>query len=170
MSEVQKTGQCTWLIPMYISNMNWNMSQQCALVTKKAASVLGTIMKSTASRSEEVILTLYSAQVRHIWSAVSSSELLSTRETWRSWGESSGRIWRWWRDWTSLLWEKAEGAGSVQPPEEMTEGLHQCLSVSEGRVSRARLCLVVLSNKRHWAQTGAQEVPPECEELLNFWT
>lgn len=48
-------------------------------------------------------------------------------------------------------------------------GLHQCLSVSEGRVSRARLCLVVLSNRRHWAQTGVQEVPPECEELLNFW-
>lgn len=44
--------------------------------------------------------------------------------------------------------KKAEGDGAVQ--EELTEkGSHQCLSVSEGKVSRGRtrLCSVVLSSR-----------------------
>ncbi|KAK4826369.1 hypothetical protein QYF61_007983, partial [Mycteria americana] len=72
----------------WVDNM-LSVSQQCTLAAKKANSFLGCIKKGVASRSREMILVLCSALVRHIWRFVSSPGLLSTRERWTCWSESS---------------------------------------------------------------------------------
>jgi len=56
-----------------------DISQQCAIMTKVTDSIPGCIRTSITRRMKEVILLLYSATMRHIWSAVSSSGLPSTR-------------------------------------------------------------------------------------------
>ena len=77
----------------------------------------------------------------------------------------------------SLLWGKAERAGTVQPREEKAQGgSYQCIKILEGRVQRrqrqALFSDVQCQEKRQWAQTKTQEVLPEQQEtpfLLWGW-
>lgn len=71
-----------WGSPVLSRRLDYlNMSQKCVLAAQKAKSILSCATQSTARRSVEGILALYSALVRQAWSAISKSGLPSTRET-----------------------------------------------------------------------------------------
>jgi len=69
---------------------------------KQAKSILGCIRQSMVSKSREMILPLYSALVRNIWSSGSGAELPSRRKPGTYWTKSSTGSQRWLRAWSIL--------------------------------------------------------------------
>jgi len=91
------------------------MSWQCVLVAKKANGILGCIKKSVASRSREVLLSLYSAleYCVQFWAPLfkKDEKLLERVQCYKDGEETAA----------SLLRGKVEGAGLVQPEEKKAE-------------------------------------------------
>lgn len=107
--------------------------QQCALVAKVSSGTLSCIKKIVTSRSSKIILPLYSALIS-TWSAVVSSELPRTGNTWPHWSPAKGPKTMNEGPGASFKGREAVRAVTIQPGEEKAQGRsHQWIQVPDGR-------------------------------------
>ncbi|RMC15266.1 hypothetical protein DUI87_07454 [Hirundo rustica rustica] len=144
---------------------------QCVLGAKKDNGILRSIRKSIVSRSKKVILPLYLALVRlhleccvQFWAPQDKRDMellewVQLRAT-----KMTGGL-----DHLSYK-EKLQGLGLLsfgkRRPREDPINVYEYLK-AWCQEAGARLCSVMTNNKQ-WAETDAQEVPPECEEQLLY--
>lgn len=92
-------------------NAQLTMSQQCAEVAKEASSILACISNSTASRSKEAILSLYSAVVGlHLKCCVQCGALYYKKDI-EAVESAQRRAVELGGVWSTVLWGVAEGTG-----------------------------------------------------------
>lgn len=131
------------------------MSQQCALMARKASGILWSIKNSMASRLREVVLLLWSALVRPHLKYWAQFWVLQFK-TGNFYRESSRGLQRWLEAWSIFHMKMAERNRTIQPGEDWGIS-YQCLSLSDGQEQSGR-CQALFSgaqwqDKGQWAQT-----------------
>lgn len=113
-----------------------NMSQHI-LAARKASVILGCIRRDVAITSGDMILPLFSALMRHVWSAVFSSGITGTRETWTYCCESSVELWILLRYWSTLYLREL---GLFSLKKRLKGILSMCINTRKGsKEDRARV-------------------------------
>ena len=101
---------------------SWTWDSLGPLLHRRPTLSSSCIRRRAASRSREVILPSAQHWWGHTCSAGSTSGLPSMRETWTYWRSPAKGQWVDEGNGASLLWGKAERAGTVQPGAEKAQG------------------------------------------------
>lgn len=117
-------------------------------------------MKNIDNRSMDSLLSCGEASPGVL---CASSGLLSTREMWRSWKESSEKLLQWLMDWSTSHVRKGWGTWACST---WREGLGEIWSKCVSNWREVVFSVAPTDRTRQWAQTETQENPSKHEEKL----